>query len=70
MQIALLIFCFLSVAGALSAWRKSPLDFNASSSNQTTQRIPIPDGYIADLPVLQQKLSAHCPTASVHLRST
>src|SRR5271156_3053697 len=25
MQIALLIFCFLTIAGAFSAWRKSPL---------------------------------------------
>lgn len=41
--------------------------FNGSSSNQITQRIPIPDGHLADLPALQQKLSAHCPTASVHL---
>jgi hypothetical protein len=44
--------------------------FNGSSSNQTTQRIPIPDGHLADLAVLQQKLSSHCPTASVHLGST
>jgi hypothetical protein len=41
--------------------------FNGSSSTQITQRIPIPDGHIVDLPMLQQKLNAHCPTASVHL---
>jgi hypothetical protein len=44
--------------------------FNGSSSNQITQRIPIPDGHLTDLPMLQQKLSAHCRTASVHLGST
>ena len=44
--------------------------FNGSSSTQITQRIPIPDGHLTDLPMLQQKLSAHCPTASVHLSST
>jgi hypothetical protein len=43
--------------------------FNGSSSTQITQRIPIPEGHIADLSVLQQKLSDHCPTASVHLSS-
>jgi hypothetical protein len=41
--------------------------FNGSSSTQITQRIPIPDGQITDLPMLGQKLGAHCPTASVHL---
>jgi hypothetical protein len=41
--------------------------FNGSSSTQITQRIPIPDGHITDLPMLEQKLNAHCPTASVHL---
>jgi len=41
--------------------------FNGSSSNQITQRIAIPDGHSTDLPMLQQKLSARCPTASVHL---
>ena len=41
--------------------------FNGSSSVIVTLRIPIPEGHIADLPVLQQKLSGHCPTASVHL---
>jgi hypothetical protein len=41
--------------------------FNGSSSTQITQRVLIPDGHITDLPMLQQKLSAHCPTASVHL---
>jgi len=44
--------------------------FNGSSSTQITQRIPIPDGHITELPMLQQKLSGHCPTASVHLSST
>jgi hypothetical protein len=44
--------------------------FNGSSSTQITQRIPIPDGHLTDLPMLQQKLSDHCPTASVHLSST
>lgn len=41
--------------------------FNGSSSTQITQRIAIPDGHITELPMLQQKLSAHCPTASVQL---
>jgi hypothetical protein len=41
--------------------------FNGSSSTQITQRIPIPDGHMVDLPMLEQKLNAHCPTASVHL---
>jgi hypothetical protein len=41
--------------------------FNGTSSVQIAQRIPIPDGLISDLPLLQQKLKAHCPTASVHL---
>jgi hypothetical protein len=41
--------------------------FNGSSSTQITRRIPIPDGHIIDLPMLQEKLNAHCPTASVHL---
>jgi hypothetical protein len=41
--------------------------FNGSSSTEITQRILIPDGHITDLPMLQQKLNVHCPTASVHL---
>ena len=41
--------------------------FNGSSSVLVTQRIPIPDDYASDLQVLQQKLNARCPTASVHL---
>jgi hypothetical protein len=41
--------------------------FNGTSSTEITQRVPIPDGHIIDLPVLQQKLKSHCPTASVHL---
>lgn len=41
--------------------------FNGSSSTQITQRILIPDDHLDDLPVLQQKLRVHCPTASVHL---
>lgn len=41
--------------------------FNGSSSTEITQRVLIPDGHIADLPILQQKLRVHCPTASVHL---
>ena len=41
--------------------------FNGSSSTQITQRVAIPDGHITDLPMLEQKLSTHCPTASVHL---
>ena len=41
--------------------------FNGSSSTQITQRVLIPDGHIPDLPMLQQKLKVHCPTASVHL---
>jgi hypothetical protein len=44
--------------------------FNGSSSTQITQRVAIPDGHTADLPVLQQKLNARCPTASVHLSPT
>jgi hypothetical protein len=43
--------------------------FNGTSSRQITQRVAIPDGHIADLPMLQQKLNAHCPTASVHLNA-
>jgi len=41
--------------------------FNGSTSTQITQRVLIPDGHLTDLPMLQQKLNAHCPTASVHL---
>ncbi|HKN22363.1 MAG TPA: hypothetical protein VJX73_13150 [Terracidiphilus sp.] len=41
--------------------------FNGSSSTQIIQRVLIPDGYITELPALQQKLKSHCPTASVHL---
>jgi len=41
--------------------------FNGSSSTQVTQRVLIPDGHIADLPMLEQKLKSHCPNASVHL---
>ncbi len=41
--------------------------FNGTSSVLVTQRVPIPDGHLSDLPLLQQKLNAHCPTASVHL---
>jgi hypothetical protein len=41
--------------------------FNGSSSTQITHRVLIPDGHIADLPMLQEKLKSHCPTASVHL---
>ena len=44
--------------------------FNGSSSREITQRVLIPDGSIAELPTLQQKLNAHCPTASVHLSPT
>jgi hypothetical protein len=44
--------------------------FNGSSSREITQRVLIPDGSYAELPMLQQKLNAHCPTASVHLTST
>jgi len=44
--------------------------FNGSSSTQITQRVAIPDGHITDLPMLEQKLSTHCPTASVHLSAT
>jgi hypothetical protein len=43
--------------------------FNGSSSTLITQRILIPDGRLTDLPLLQQKLNSHCPTASVHLIS-
>jgi hypothetical protein len=41
--------------------------FNGSSSTQITQRVLIPDGHLSELPMLEQKLKAHCPTASVHL---
>jgi hypothetical protein len=41
--------------------------FNGSSSTQITRRVLIPDGHLADLSMLQQKLKAHCPTASVQL---
>jgi len=44
--------------------------FNGSSSREITQRVLIPDGSIAELPTLQQKLNAHCPTAIVNLHST
>jgi len=44
--------------------------FNGSSSREITQRVLIPDGPAIDLAVLQQKLNAHCPTASVHLSPT
>ena len=40
---------------------------SGTASVLVTQRIPIPDGHLPDLPLLQQKLRAHCPTASVHL---
>jgi len=43
--------------------------FNGSSSREITQRVLVPDGSIAELPMLQQKLNAHCPTAAVHLSS-
>jgi hypothetical protein len=41
--------------------------FNGSSSVLVTQRIPIPDDHVSDLRVLQGKIDARCPTASVHL---
>ncbi len=44
--------------------------FNGSSSTQITQRIPIPDGHLTDLPVIEQKLNACCKTASVNLSLT
>jgi hypothetical protein len=44
--------------------------FNGTTSMQITQRIAIPDGHITDLPMLEQKLRTHCPTASVHLSAT
>jgi hypothetical protein len=44
--------------------------YNGSSSMEITQRVLIPDGSVAELPMLQQKLKAHCPTASVHMSST
>jgi len=44
--------------------------FNGTTSMQITQRIAIPDGHITDLPMLEQKLRTHCPTASVHLNAT
>jgi len=44
--------------------------FNGTTSVQITRRVAIPDGHIADLPMLEQKLRTHCPTASVHLSAT
>jgi hypothetical protein len=41
--------------------------FNGTSPVIVTQRILIPDDYISDLPMLQQKLATRCRTASVHL---
>jgi hypothetical protein len=41
--------------------------FNGSSSTQITRRVLIPDGHVSELPMLEQKLKTHCPTASVHL---
>ncbi len=41
--------------------------FNGTSSTLIIQRIPIPDGHVSDLPMLQEKLRTNCPTASVHL---
>jgi hypothetical protein len=43
--------------------------FNGTTSMQITQRIAVPDGHVADLPMLEEKLSTHCPTASVHLNA-
>jgi hypothetical protein len=43
--------------------------FTGSSSVLITQRIPIPEAHICDLPALEQKLKARCPTASVHLEA-
>jgi hypothetical protein len=40
---------------------------SGTSSLLVTQRVPIPDGHLTDLPLLQRKLHLHCPTASVHL---
>jgi hypothetical protein len=44
--------------------------YSGTSLVLVAQRVPIPDGHIPDLPLLQRKLSAHCPTASVHLSAT
>ena len=44
--------------------------FNGSSSTEITRRVAIPDGHIPDLPMLEEKLSKHCPTASVRLGAT
>lgn len=41
--------------------------FGGYSSTQIAQRVLIPDDHLADLPMLQQKLKDHCPTAAVHL---
>ena len=41
--------------------------FNGTASVLVTQRVPIPDDHVSDLPILQRRLKAHCPTASVHL---
>jgi len=40
---------------------------SGTASALVTQRIPIPDGHLSDLPLLQQRLHSHCPTASIHL---
>ena len=41
--------------------------YSGTASVLVTRRIPIPDGKISDLALLEQKLAARCPRASVHL---
>lgn len=41
--------------------------YSGTTSVLVTQRIPIPSGRLSDLALLQQKLAARCPKASVHL---
>ena len=77
MQFALFIFSFLTIVGAFSAWRKSPLYSLGSSLKLVGAFLlivvvvvgtspAIPDDHITDLPMMQQKIISHCPNASVH----
>jgi hypothetical protein len=41
--------------------------FTGRTSVRVAKRIPIPDGHMSDLALLQEKLREHCGTAKVHL---
>ena len=41
--------------------------FNGSTSVSVAQRIPIPEGRMSDVALLQQKLQARCPKAFIHM---